>query len=72
VESKHRIAVGAKVLGRSGSADDAIEYSAGRRTIKRPTMGSKANNSTVELIHNNHHPVRLEDQRFTSKKIHTL
>ncbi len=34
-------------------------------------MDSETNDSPAKLIHNNHHPVRLEDQQFTSKKVHT-
>ncbi len=34
-------------------------------------MDAETNNSPAVLIHNNHHPVRLEDQRFASKEVHT-
>jgi len=34
-------------------------------------MDSESNDSPGKLIHDDHHPVGLEDQRFTSKEIHT-
>ncbi len=34
-------------------------------------MDSETNDSPVKLIHDDHHPVAVENQRFTSKKIHT-
>jgi hypothetical protein len=33
-------------------------------------MDSETDDSPAKLIHDNHRPVGLEDQRFTSKKIH--
>ena len=63
--------VRAQISWALGSTDDAIEHTADNGSVKDPYMDSETDDSPSKLIHDNHHPVRLEDQRFTSKKIHT-
>lgn len=54
----------------SGRArDDLIEHSAQTRTIDCPGLHGEADDAASELIHHDHHPMRLEGQRFTTKEI---
>lgn len=50
--------------------DDAIEHAADNGTVKYACMHSETNDATGILIHDDHYPVGLENQRFTSKEIY--
>jgi hypothetical protein len=51
--------------------DRRIEHPAESRTIDRSWLHGEADDAAGKLIHHDHHPVRLEDQRFTTKQIET-
>ena len=48
-----------------------IEHTAYGRPVNRSRLDGEADDLPSKLIHDDHHPVRLEDERFTSKEIHT-
>ncbi len=71
VESEQRVMVRAQISWAPGSTDDAVEHAADCGPIEYFCIDGEANDSSGKLIHNHHYPMGFEDQRFTSKKIHT-
>src|SRR5215207_129436 len=67
---KQRIVIAAELLRQCELArDDLIKHSADCSTINHAWLHSEADDAASELIHDDHHPVGSEDQRFTSKEI---
>src|SRR5829696_8389929 len=67
---EERVVVAAEVLRQCGCArDHLIKHSAQGRTIDHAWLYGEADDAASELIHDHHHPVRVEDQRFTTKEI---
>jgi len=70
MEPEQRVIIAADVSRRASTTDRLVEHSAQRWSVDIPNLYAEANDSPAKLIHDNHNPVGLEDQRFTSKKIH--
>src|SRR5687767_1007486 len=67
---KQRVVVAAEVLRQYWCARDyLIKHSTQGWTINRDWLHGEADDAPGELIHHHHHPVRLDDQRFTTKEI---
>lgn len=60
---EQRIVIAAQVLWqRQFAADGVIEHAADSRTIDHAGLHGEADDSACELIHNDHHPVGLENE----------
>ena len=69
---EERVVITAEALRQCRYAGDhLIEHAAERRTIDYPGLHSEADDAASELIHDDHYPMALEDQRFTTKEIDT-
>src|SRR5688500_7043500 len=67
---EERVVIAAEVLRQCGRArDDLIKHSADCSTIDHAWLHGEADDAASELTHDDHHPVGVEHQRFTSKEI---
>lgn len=68
---EERIMIGAERPrnGAAGLGQDASEHAAGRGAVQRAGVDAKADNPARVLIHDDHNPVCLENQRFASEEI---
>jgi hypothetical protein len=57
VESEQRIMIAADIFRRSSSTDRMVEHPAQRWSIDAPSLYTKADDSTRELIHDDEYPV---------------
>ncbi|MEX2123996.1 MAG: hypothetical protein WD795_08890 [Woeseia sp.] len=64
------IIVGTQIPWTFIAANDAVEHAANCGSVEYPRMHRKANDSPRILVHEDHHPMGLEDHGFTSKEIH--
>lgn len=70
VKRKERVVVAAEVLRECRrTGDHLIEHAAEGRTIDHARLHGEADDAASELIHDDHHPMGFEDQRFTTKEI---
>ena len=67
---EERVVIAAEVPRQCGRArDDLIKHSADCSTIDHACLHGEADDAPGEPIHHHHHPVRLQDQRLTTKEI---
>ena len=69
MKSEQRIMIAADVFWRAGTTDRTVEHPTERWSIDGPCVHAKANDSTCVLIHNDEHPVALENEGFTTEQI---
>jgi hypothetical protein len=70
-EFEERIVIAAEIARKVPSAGNGlVEHATEGRTIEIAHPRREADDSPGELVHYDHDPVRLEDQRFAPKQIH--
>ena len=69
MKSEQRFMIAADVFWRVGTTDRTVEHPAERWSIDGPCEYAKANDSTCVLIHNDEHPMALENEGFTTEQI---
>jgi len=71
MESEQGIVVGGKIFGLALLCPRAVEHPANDGTINVATFNGKANEASAEHVDNDHHPIALQQDRFTAEQVQT-
>lgn len=71
VKLQQRVVVGSEVRRLGRAADDPAKHSADDGTIKRSFASGESDDSPVALVHDDHYPVGIQNQRLAAKQIDT-
>ncbi len=69
MEPEQRIIIAADVSRRSSPTDRTVKHPTERRSIDGPNLYAEANNLARELIHDDEHPMALENEGFAAEQI---
>jgi len=67
MESEKGIIITADIFWRSGATNRMVEHQAQRWSIDGPGLYSEANDSARELIHDDEHPMALQNEGFATE-----
>ena len=62
--------IGTQVRWRRLSTDDSPEHPTDGWPIDSSFVDGKSNDASCTLVHDDHDPVSIQDERFTSKQVH--
>ena len=65
----HRIVIGAEILRQTGTSNRLLEHMAQRQAIDDSPLDPEPEDSARVLVPAYQHPIRLQDDRFTSKHV---
>jgi hypothetical protein len=69
MESEQGIIITTDISRRSGSTDRMVEHPAQRWSIDGTGLYAESNNSARELIHDDEHPMALQNEGFATEQI---